>query len=298
VLSTGRDRGARLPGPGSPPVREGAGQAPQPVATRANVAAVIPAYAEERHIRDVATRARAYLDVVLVVDDGSPDRTAAQARAARVEVLRHPANAGKGAAIKTGLRALMQRPGTAFVLVLDGDGQHLPEEIPRLMEAANATGAAMVVGTRMGDRRAMPLPRMLTNQVMSWTISRVIGQPVPDSQCGFRLFARSLFTPFAAMPSSRYDIETEMLAIAARNGHRIAAAPVSTIYGDQVSQIAPGRDTLRFLRLLGRLMREAPGRSPAAATAPPPGRRRTAAGAPAGAGAAAGAGHPRRGGDG
>ena len=80
---------------------------PQPEATRANVAALIPAYFEERRIRDVAARAKDQLDVVLVVDDGSTDQTSEQAKAANVDVIRHEKNAGKGAAIKTGLRELL-----------------------------------------------------------------------------------------------------------------------------------------------------------------------------------------------
>jgi glycosyltransferase involved in cell wall biosynthesis len=229
----------------------------QPTATRSNVAALIPGYFEEKHIREVASRAKAQLDLVLVVDDGSTDRTSDEAKAAGVEVIRHEKNAGKGAAIKTGLRALLERPGVEFILILDGDGQHLPEEIPHFLAEANATGAPMVVGNRMDDVRAMPFVRKCTNRYMSWTISRVIGQHVPDTQCGFRMFHRSLAADLLATESSNFDFETEMLALAARRGFRIGAAKVSTIYGDEVSKIHPVRDTLRFYKLLGRLKREA-----------------------------------------
>src|SRR3954466_6349446 len=101
-----------------------------PAAPRANVAALIPAYYEEKFIRDVASRARTQLDTVLVVDDGSTDKTSDEAKAAGVEVVKHEKNSGKGAAIKTGLRALLARPEIEYILILDGDGQHLPEEIP------------------------------------------------------------------------------------------------------------------------------------------------------------------------
>jgi len=231
----------------------------QPTASRANVAALIPGYFEEKHIREVATRTKAQLDRVLVVDDGSTDRTTEEAKAAGADVIRHGKNAGKGAAIKTGLRALLDRAGVEFILVLDADGQHLPEEIPNFLAEANATGAPMIVGNRMGDVRAMPFVRKCTNRYMSWTISRVIGQPVPDSQCGFRMFHRSLAAELLAMESSNFDFETEMLALAARRGFRIGAAKVSTIYGDEVSKIHPLRDTIRFFKLLGRLKREAAG---------------------------------------
>ena len=233
----------------------------QPTATRANVAALIPCYFEEKKIREVAAATKVQLDLVLVVDDGSTDRTTEEARAAGVEVIKHEKNAGKGAAIKTGLRALLDRPAVEFILILDGDGQHLPSEIPNFLAEANATGAPMIVGNRMGDVRDMPFVRRCTNRYMSWTISRVIGQRVPDSQCGFRMFHRSLAAELLEMESGGFDFETEMLALAARRGCKIGAARVSTIYGDEVSKIHPVRDTLKFFKLLKRLKREATARS-------------------------------------
>ena len=224
---------------------------------RTNVAALIPCYFEERTIRDVAGRARAQLDTVLVVDDGSTDRTSDEARAAGAEVIRHEQNQGKGAAIKTGLRELGARDRIEFILILDGDGQHLPEEIPRFLAEANRTGAGMLVGNRMSDAATMPLVRKLTNRFMSARISRVCGQAIPDTQCGFRMLRRNLASAFCAAPSSRFDYETEMLAIATRQGCRIGAVPVSTVYGEEKSKIHPVRDTVRFFKLLARLKREA-----------------------------------------
>jgi len=223
-------------------------------ADRLNVAALIPCYFEEKHIRDVATRTRAQLETVLVVDDGSTDQTSDEARAAGVEVIRHEKNQGKGAAIKTGLRELTSRNGVEWVLILDGDGQHLPEEIPHFLNAAG--DAAMIVGNRMSDTRTMPFVRKLTNLTMSGLISAIIGQRVPDSQCGFRMFRRDLASALVDVPSSNFDFESEMLAIAARRGVKIAAATVSTVYGDERSKIHPLRDTVRFFKLLGRLRQE------------------------------------------
>jgi glycosyltransferase involved in cell wall biosynthesis len=225
-------------------------------ADRRNVAALIPCYFEERRIRDVASRTRSQLETVLVVDDGSTDRTSDEAREAGVEVIRHERNQGKGAAIKTGLRELTARTGIEWILILDGDGQHLPEEIPNFLEAANRHNASMIVGNRMSDTRKMPLVRKMTNLVMSGLISGIIGQRVPDSQCGFRMFQRDLASAFVEVPSSNFDFESEMLAMAARRGVTIAAATVSTVYGDERSKIHPVRDTVRFFQLLGRLRQE------------------------------------------
>src|SRR6266513_2197433 len=109
--------------------------APQPgrPLDRSNVAAVIPAYREEAHVRRVAERTRAQLDHVLVVDDGSTDATQARAREGGAEVIVHPVNRGKGEAIKTGLRHWLEQDGIEFIVLLDADGQHLPDEIGRFL---------------------------------------------------------------------------------------------------------------------------------------------------------------------
>lgn len=222
-------------------------------ADRKSVAALIPAYYEERQIREVARRALAQIDTVLVIDDGSVDRTAEEARQSGAQLIRHEINLGKGAAIKTGMRELLAR-GFEYVLVLDGDGQHLPEEIPAFLREANDSRAHVVVGNRMSDLSTMPPVRRLTNRYMSWQISRVCKQRVCDSQCGFRLIHRDVI-PHLFCESNNYDYETEMLFIAAQHGFRISSVPVSTVYGEEISKIHPVRDTIRFFKLLSRYRR-------------------------------------------
>lgn len=219
-------------------------------ADRTNVAALIPSYFEQAKIQEVARRTLAQLEHVLVLDDGSTDGTSDEARKGGAEVIRHEQNKGKGAAIKTGLKTLTDR-GFLYVLVLDGDGQHLPEEIPDFIEEANRTGSPFVVGNRMADTRKMPFVRRMTNRFMSGQISRLCGQPVPDSQCGFRMMRRDVI-PHLFCDSNNYDYETEMLLIASREGFRISSVPVTTIYGDEKSKIHPVRDTIRFFQLISR----------------------------------------------
>jgi len=216
----------------------------------AKVAALIPAYREAEHIADVVRRVRAQLPTVLVIDDGSPDETAECARKAGAEVIVHSQNAGKGAAIKTGFKVLMER-GFDYVLVLDGDGQHLPEEIGHFLSSAAANRCGLIVGNRMHKTDGMPLVRLLTNRFMSRVISALCKQPIPDTQCGFRMIHREVI-PSLFCESSAYDYETEMLLIAAREGHRIASVPISTIYGSETSKIHPLRDGLRFIKLMSR----------------------------------------------
>jgi len=213
-------------------------------------AALIPAYREEAHIADVVRRVRLQLDTVLVVDDGSPDATATQAREAGAEVIVHAQNGGKGAALKTGFAALLER-GFDYVLILDGDGQHLPEEIGGFLAAAEAGGPEMVIGNRMSAAADMPWVRKQTNRFMSWLIGRICKQPIPDTQCGFRMIHRTLI-PHLFCESDAFDYESEMIFIAARRGCRIASVPVSTVYGNEKSKIRPVRDAWRFLKLVRR----------------------------------------------
>jgi glycosyltransferase involved in cell wall biosynthesis len=216
---------------------------------RATVAAIIPAYLEEKHIGVVVERTLKQLDNVLVVDDGSPDASAANARAAGAQVIVHERNRGKGESIKSGLRYWLER-GFAHVIILDGDGQHLPEEISRFIAAA-AGGADLLVGTRMNDVRRMPLVRRVVNRYMSRKISRLCGQEIPDTQCGFRMLSAAVI-PHLLQGSERFDYETEMLIVVSRKGYRIASVPISTVYSDEVSSIHPVRDSVRFFKLMRR----------------------------------------------
>jgi hypothetical protein len=114
--------------------------------------------------------------------------------------------------------------------------------------------------------------RKMTNRFMSARISAVCGQHIPDTQCGFRMIHRELASALCEASSTNYDYETEMLVIASRRGYRIAAVPVSTIYGDEKSKIHPVRDTLRFFKLMSRLKRK----TATAAALPALGRRAAA----------------------
>src|SRR5207247_927886 len=111
---------------------------------RQSIAVVIPAFNEEKHIGDVVRRTRAKLDHVLVVDDGSSDATASEARTAGADVIAHSENRGKGEAIKTGLRHWLDRQST-WVFILDADAQHRPEEIDHFLNAASASDAKMFI---------------------------------------------------------------------------------------------------------------------------------------------------------
>jgi glycosyltransferase involved in cell wall biosynthesis len=218
---------------------------------RSQTVAVIPAYHDEKHIGDIVRRTGQQLDHVLVIDDGSNDGTAQRARDAGAEVIVHNQNRGKGEAIKTGLRHCLAREVT-WVILLDSDGQHLPEEIERFLSAAaSATQPMLFVGNRMDNASAMPFIRRVVNRYMSRRISHLCGQRIPDTQCGFRMLHQQLI-PELLGGGDRFDYDTEVLIIATRKRYRIEPVPITTVYSDQVSKIRPVRDALRFFKLMRR----------------------------------------------
>ncbi|HET6887560.1 MAG TPA: glycosyltransferase family 2 protein [Candidatus Udaeobacter sp.] len=234
---------------------------------RSQTAAVIPAYQDEKHIGDIVRRTRKQLHYVIVVDDGSSDRTAQRAREAGAEVITHDQNRGKGEAIKTGLThwlAVASPSGRAadgldrqatWVSLLDSDGQHLPEEIDLfLTAAASSTQPTFLIGNRMNNFAGMPFIRRVVNRYMSRRISRVCKQEIPDTQCGFRMLDHQLI-PQLLGGGDRFDYDTEVLIIASRKGYRVESVPITTVYTDQVSKIRPLRDAIRFLKLMWRYRR-------------------------------------------
>ena len=205
-------------------------------------AALIPAFNEETTIVQVVMGIAAHVALVLVVDDGSSDRTAALARHAGAAVITHPQNRGKGAAVRSGLGQILAGDFT-HVLMLDGDLQHLPEEAPRLLAAADETGADLVVGERQFRRDEMPASRYHANRIGSRALSSFMGVHLGDSQCGYRVFRTDLVRRMK-LRATGYDIETEMLVKVGRLGGTIAHVPVSAVYGAK-SKLRPVRDTTR-----------------------------------------------------
>lgn len=218
---------------------------------RNDICAVIPCFNEGRSIRRIAAEVRERLGNVLVVDDGSSDATAREAEAAGALVLRQPRNMGKGAALKAGF-AWAAENGFRAVLTLDGDGQHDTSEIPLFLDAFDSQRCDIVVGNRMTDLRPMPLVRRWSNRFTSWALSRMAGQKIWDSQCGYRLISVELWKA-VKLETRRYEMESEILIRACRHGARLGQVKVRTIYFKAArSKINPLTDTLRFLRLLWR----------------------------------------------
>ncbi|HEX2465581.1 MAG TPA: glycosyltransferase family 2 protein [Thermoanaerobaculia bacterium] len=208
------------------------------------LAVAIPAYEAAPFVGSVVERTMAVIRDVLVVDDGSRDGTASAARATGAEVHVLPNNLGKGAALRTAFDILFSN-GFTGVVTLDADGQHLPEEIPRLLEAAGH--ADLVLGTRDHLFDQMSTLRRCSNRLSSRAISWAAGQPVTDVQTGFRFYARELIerTGFAGQ---RFEAESAVVVRAVRLGMRVATTPVrlGCADGRATSHYRPLTDSLRI----------------------------------------------------
>jgi glycosyltransferase involved in cell wall biosynthesis len=211
-----------------------------------HVVGLIPAYREAGRIGRVVRGVLDHLEACVVVDDGSPDATADEARAAGAVVVRHATNLGKGRALDTGFKWAERRAATG-VICLDGDGQHDPGEIPKFLACLQAHAPDVIIGTR---RRSADMPRVrrITNRLTSAVVSRLAGAEIRDTQSGYR-YASVRAWRLARPRSARYDAESEFLIRAGRRGLAIAEVPVATIYGTEKSKIRPATETLRFVRL-------------------------------------------------
>jgi glycosyltransferase involved in cell wall biosynthesis len=221
----------------------------------ARTAALVPAFNAAASIGAVVAGTRPVVEPVVVVDDGSADDTAARAAAAGAEVLRHPANQGKGAALVTGLRHLAAA-GVERVLTLDADGQHLPDQIPALLAASEAAPGAIVVGIRRKQGFEIKRVARLGNWVADRFLRWIAGRALPDTQSGFRVYP---VAPTLALGTrgTRYDFETEVLLRAARTGMPVVGVPVSVYYppvAARVSHYRPWADTLRIIRSVLRVL--------------------------------------------
>jgi len=228
--------------------------APRPAVSRPSVhgryCVVIPAFQAGQTIGPIVERVKTLgLDVV-VVDDGSRDATATAASARGAVVISHLRNRGKGQALRSGFD-YARRQRYDGVVTMDSDGQHDPSEILLLIRAAEVQHAGMVLGNRMADGTVMPAVRRRTNRLMSAIVSAIAKQPIPDTQCGFRVIRRELLDSIP-LRTTRYEVETELLLAAAARRWKIVSVPVRAIYDNHRSHIRPLTDGLRFIALVTR----------------------------------------------
>ncbi|MDP8299538.1 MAG: glycosyltransferase family 2 protein [Candidatus Tantalella remota] len=214
-----------------------------------NTIIIIPSYNEARSIGDIVRDIVRMGVSVLVIDDGSVDSTERIALDNGAMVLRHKKNIGKGFSVREGVDYVLKKTNFEWIIIMDGDGQHHTEDIPAFMAAARDDEVDLVIGNRMQRTETMPFLRYWTNRFMSWVISGMCRQYIPDTQCGYRLVrVESLKT--LPLTSKKYDIESEMLIEAAESNMQIRSVSIQTIYGEEVSEINPIRDTIKFFTLI------------------------------------------------
>lgn len=190
---------------------------------------VIPTYNEDETIAEVIGGCKRYCDEILVVDDGSDDETAAEATKAGARLIRHAARLGTGASLSTGFRAALQA-GADIVVTVDADGQHSPEDIPRLFETIFLGVTDLVNGSRfLGDVKGMPFLKRLGNSALSIITSILCGRQITDSQSGMRAYTRRVLETITH-ESAGYSWASEILLLASRNGFRFVEVPIKTIY--------------------------------------------------------------------
>ena len=193
-----------------------------------NVVAIIPAYNEEKALADVIDRTLEHVDEVIVVDDGSSDKTSEVAIEAGARVIKHSVNLGKGEALKSGFKAIGD---DSIIITIDGDGQHNPSEIPDLVRPIIEDGADLVNGSRYmnGPEENTPAYRRVGQKVLDIATNISAGTKVTDSQSGFRAFSPQSKNVFR-FKDTGFGIESEMLVDAAEAGLKIVEVPITVRY--------------------------------------------------------------------
>ncbi len=215
------------------------------------IVGVIPAYNEAATIRDVATRALRFLPNLIVVNDGSSDGTQEELGGLPVTLISHPVNLGKGASLARGF-AIALAEGADAIVTLDADAQHCPEDIPRLVDAAQAHPGRIVIGARLWDREKVPPLRYFGNRFANFWVAWAAGFPVADSQSGFRLYPAALLRNISVNPAARFAFESEILIEAGRAGVRTTAVPIAALYpaNARPSHYRNAVDTARIVRMV------------------------------------------------
>ncbi|WP_090449606.1 glycosyltransferase family 2 protein [Dyella sp. OK004] len=217
---------------------------------------LIPCLNEEAAIQGVVNSALALGVPVIVVDDGSDDRTPDIVGAMPVTLLRHPQRSGKGGALRTGFHEAL-RQGFDAVVTMDGDGQHLASDVPRIVAAAQRYPNHIVIGARLIDREQQPKARRHANAVADWGISWACAQPVADTQSGQRWYPRAALD-LVDLPAENFVFEAAILIAASREkGLGVASVPIASRYNGEfrISHFNPVRDVARItIYTVGRIL--------------------------------------------
>ena len=221
------------------------------------IAVVMPVFNEQDHVKNAVLSVPAFVDVIVVVDDGSTDATwsvLSEIGDDRLTILKHPVNRGVGSAIKTGYQHCLTT-NAEVIAIMDGDGQMDGRDLPRLLDRA-VSGADFVKGNRFLDASIgrMPLLRWIGNAVLSGLTRAACGiRDSVDSQCGYSVIRRVALAQLdLASLYNRYGFHNEMLFLCRRSGLTIDSVPVNTVYRNEVSHINPFVAVPTILLLIAR----------------------------------------------
>ena len=195
---------------------------------KGRVFAVIPAYNEEKYISKIIKETKKYVDKVIVVDDGSKDKSVSMARRSKAVVLTHLVNLGKGAALKTGCDYAI-KSNASLIIAIDADAQHDPKEIPSFLKGLK--NHEIVLGYRKLNRK-MPSVLKFGNWFINKTIRFLYDIKIRDSQCGYRAFTAKAYKKLR-WKASDYSMESEMIAKMGKYKLSYAEIPIATIYPDR-----------------------------------------------------------------
>ncbi len=213
------------------------------------ISIIIPAFREEKSIAIVVEKVRQVMDglnrhyEVIVIDDGSDDETAKEAKKAGARVISHPYNIGNGAAVKTGIRKAL---GTILVTI-DGDGQHAPEDIPHLLEKLGTYD--MVVGART-NKSETSFNRTIANSIYSLFATYVCKRKIEDLTSGFRAVKAEIARRFVSLLPNTFSCPTTITMAVVRSGYSLTYVPIKTFRRTGKSKIQPLKDGPRFFLII------------------------------------------------
>jgi len=223
--------------------------------TNQKIAILIPAYNEEKYLGQVIKNCAPYSLDMIVVDDGSLDKTAEivknlqKVHKNHLIFLKHQQNKGKGAALDTGFKYATKKDYQG-VITLDADDQHDAKEIKKFLQMIVKEKPDLIIGSRFQNTQGMPFLRLATNYVTSWIISKLAGQKVEDVQSGFRYISKKVIKNIE-LKTKNFETEPELILKACWLNYQVKNLPISTIYYDGfVSEVNKFNDTLKFFKLV------------------------------------------------
>jgi len=213
------------------------------------ICVLIPAYNAQGTLGSVLEKMEALKIDTLVVDDGSSDQTGRVALEHGVELLSHPLNLGKGAALRTGFQSILQRD-YRVIITLDADGQHDPAEIPLLLKIFQRAKPDLLIASRAAEFGKMTFLRRFWNRLGVKAVARLCHSDITDSQSGFRLIRAEILRGID-LSTSRFETELELLIKACKRGFSVLSVPIITqkIDGTASSHFRPVTDTWMVCKL-------------------------------------------------